>query len=56
MRTKEDFSFGFLFGTKTRIRLHLSQANDRESKGIQNQFFVGRLIEVISKGKKVIVY
>ena len=37
-----DFSFGFLFGTKTTIRL--------------SQFCVGLLTEVILKGKKVIVH
>ena len=36
------FSFGFLFGTKTTIRL--------------SQFCVGLLTEVILKGKKVIVH
>ena len=46
MRREVDFSFGFLFGTKTRIRLLLSRAYDRESERIENQFCVGRLTEV----------
>ena len=50
MRRKVDFSFSFLLGTKTRIRLLLSRANDRESKGIENEFCVGRLTKVILKG------
>ena len=53
-----DFSFSFLLGTKTRIRLLLSRANDRESKGIENEFCVGRLTEVILllKRELAIVY